>query len=515
MPSSNTTTAVKSTPAKGASAFYFGGGVLILASIAIFFVSTVHGIGILPDSVAYMRIGSAHHFAPLYTWILQSLAVFGIDIVDAAWWIGLALLIANIFLIILILNASLVGPVLVLFATSLVIYHPVFVEYHSVAMTEPLFFTLIFVAILAFGASVKRDARSGFILVGALVGLGMLARFSAAPLFPALAITRLCVGDHDMRTKMLDCGLMAAACVMVFGAWLAVSELTSGESTGRAFELAGNTNSAFWTTTLRSLSVMLLPAPAGSAVRGLFLALTGGAVIWAMAYYLWQWLRLPSRRRAEPAMLFPVVLILMSVFYAMFLLVSVTVQYRLNLTGRFLLPLYVFVTLATACVAGSLGFNFARSRSIAAILSAIAAVILASNIARSTIFTRSAHDTGLGYASQSWEQSPVLRAARDLSKDIAIYSNAPDLIALRLGRDTIYLPSRFNHLTGRDDGAETFEQELSEMRERLEKGNARVVIVDDVDWRDYLIGEKELLLAIPLARTGDLADGRIYEARIK
>ena len=210
-------------------------------------------------------------------------------------------------------------------------------------------------------------------------------------------------------------------------------------------------------------------------------------------------------------MLFPAILTLMSVFYALFLLVSVTIQYRLYLTGRFMLPLYVFATLATACAAGALGFSFERSRKAAAVLCAIAAVVLVSNVARSAMFTKSAHDKGLGYASLSWEQSPVLQAARALPKELAIYSNAPDLIALRLGRDTVYLPSRFNHITGRDDGAKTFEQELSDMREGLERGTARVVIVDGVDWRDYLIGEKELLLAIPLVRTADLEDGRIYQ----
>jgi hypothetical protein len=231
-----------------------------------------------------------------------------------------------------------------------------------------------------------------------------------------------------------------------------------------------------------------------------------------MAYFSWRWLRSPPERRSEPAMLVPAVLILLSVFYAMFLIVSVTIQYRLYMTGRFLLPLYVFATLATACAASALGFNFVRSRKVAAALCAIAAVVLVSNVARSAIFTKSAHDAGLGYASQSWEESPVLQAARNLPKDVAIYSNAPDLIALRLDRVSFYLPSRFNHITGRDDGPKTFDQELSEMRADLESGSARVVIVDPVDWRDYLIGEKELLLAIPLMRTADLADGRIYQA---
>lgn len=488
---------------------------LIFISSCIFVASTIHGIGILPDSVAYLRIGSAHHFAPLYTWLLQTISSLGVAIKDAAWWLGWAILVVNIALILRLLHLARLRPVLAVTVTALVVYHPVFVEYHSTAMTESLFFFFALASILAFLNAVASNTTTGFAFVGVLVGLGMLTRFAAAPLLPALAITRLVIGDDKWRRRIFDCAVMAAACVGVFGSWVILSELTSGESTGRALEFRGSPDATFWMTALRSASVMLLPAPVPSAVRFLFLAIASGAAAWAMARYVREWLRMPAGRRSEASTLIPIVLILVSLFYAAFLVLSVMIQYRLHLTGRFLLPMYVFVVLATATLFGGQRFRFTQSKTLTIALAAIAGVILTSNLARTTLFTKSAYDLGLGYASRSWTRSPVLQAADKLPEGAAIYSNAPDLIAFRLQRDATYFPARFNHLTGRDDGPKSFDDEMNELRSKLEHASTYLVIVDEVDWRDYLITEKELLQSVPLVEIAATSDGRIYGAPAK
>jgi 4-amino-4-deoxy-L-arabinose transferase-like glycosyltransferase len=485
---------------------------LIVVSSAIFIASTAHGIGILPDSVAYFRIGTAHHFAPLYTWLLQATSSLGLAINEAAWWLAWALLTANIVLILRLLHLARLGPTLAVIATALIVYHPVFVEYHSVAMTESLYFVLVLASLLVFPIAVTNGSRSGLALVGVLIGIGMLTRFAAAPLLPALMITRLLVGDGSLLNRVIDCVAMTAACVGVFGSWVVVSELTTGDSTGRAFEFLGSTDAAFWTATFRSASVMLLPAPMPSAARFLFLALASGAAVWAMARYVREWLRVAPDRRSDASALVPISLIFLAFFYAVFLIFSVMIQYRLNLTGRFLLPLYVFAALATASLFGNHSFKFPLSRTATILFAVIAGVVLTSNLARTALFTRSAYKSGLGYASATWAASPVLQAAEKLPAGLSIYSNAPDLIAFRLQRNASYLPVRFNHLTGRDDGPTTFHEEMNALRNNLDRANAYVVIVDGVNWRDYLISERELLLSIPLARLADLSDGRIYAA---
>jgi 4-amino-4-deoxy-L-arabinose transferase-like glycosyltransferase len=512
MPSANSPATTEVAVLKDANQPPFAYLAFIFVSSAIFIASTAHGIGILPDSVAYFRIGSAHHFAPLYTWLLQATSSLGLAINEAAWWLGWALLIVNIVLILRLLHLARLAPILAVIATAIIVYHPVFVEYHSVAMTESLFFVFVLASILVFPIAVTNGSRPGLALVGVLIGLGMLTRFAAAPLLPALAITRLLVGDGNLPRRVIDCVVMTAACVGVFGSWVVVSELTTGDSTGRAFEFRGSADVAFWIATFRSASVMLLPAPVPSAARFLFLALASGAAVWAMARYVREWLRVAPDRRSEAFTLVPIALIFLSLFYAAFLIFSVIIQYRLYLTGRFLLPLYVFAALATASLFGNHSFKFTLSRTTTIALAVIAGVILTSNLARTALFTKSAHELGLGYASATWAASPVLQAAEKLPEGVSIYSNAPDLIAFRLQRSATYLPARFNHLTGRDDGSKTFHEELSELRNNIDQANAYVVIVDEVNWRDYLITERELLLSVPLARIAAVPDGRIYAA---
>ncbi|MCA1367316.1 glycosyltransferase family 39 protein [Bradyrhizobium sp. BRP14] len=486
--------------------------VLSLAVSFLFFATTSHGIGILPDSVAYMRIGTARHFAPLYTWLLQTAALTQIDLVAAAWWLNWFLYVVNTVLILRLLFLAQLGPTWAALGTALIVGHPVFVEFHSVAMTEPLFIALTLASVLVFLRAMQDNRVASAALVGAIVGLGMLTRFAAAPLLPVFALLRLLAGGGGFARRLVDCAVMTAACGAVFGSWLVASELTSGDSTGRSLELLGNTDLAYWIRTVGSASAMLLPSAAGSAARFLFLALTSVAVVFVAVNYALAWLRLPPDQRAGPQALVPVVFSLLSILYLLFLIVSVMIQYRLNLTGRFLLPLYVFLALAAMTPFGAGRLSFSRRRELGIVLAGLATVIGASNLARTTVFTMSTYEAGQGYAHKIWSTSPVLASAAKLPANAAIYSNAPDLIEFRLRRSAAYIPRRFSHLSGRDEASMPFAQQMDAMRRRLTEGNAYVVFVYGVDWRDYLISENDLLNSVSLVEEETLADGRIYRS---
>lgn len=483
---------------------------LIVGSSCIFMAGTIHGIGILPDSVAYMRIGSAHHFAPLYTWLLQATTFFGAGITSAAWWLGWGSLVLNILLIYYFLQLTLRNSFSATVLAALIISHPVFQEMHAVAMTEPLYLALVLLSVLAFSAAEGRETKLRLALSGALLGLAMLARFAAAPALPALLLTRLLASHGSLTRRAIDCAVMTLTAVLVFGSWLVASELTSGESTGRSLEFLGRPDLDFWGTTLNAVSVMLLPAFLGFPVRLAFTILICGAVIWVLAGYARWWLRQPRADRSAPSLVIPAAFILISISYAGFLVLSVMLQYRLHLTGRLLLPFYVFVVLAVATACGARVYGFDPGRRLLAVLAVAVGCILASNLARTAIWTESAYRSGLGYASQDWASSPVLQAVSELPPGGVIYSNAPDLIAYRLQRQAEYLPKHFDHLTGRDDPARPFPEQLGDMRQSLEHGGAYVVFVDDVDWRDYLVTEEELLRSVSLVKIENLSDGRIF-----
>lgn len=483
---------------------------LSLVASLLYVATTFHGIGILPDSVAYMRIGTARHFAPLYTWLLEAATFVGIEITAAAWLLNWLLCVVNTLLVLKVLVTARLGPVPAALGTLLITCHPVFVEFHSVAMTEPLFLALVLTSVVLFLRVLQQGSEASAALVGAVTGLGMLTRFAAAPLLPTFAMLRLLAGGGSLTKRVFDCAVMIGVCALVFGAWLLASEATSGQSTGRTLELRGNPDAAYWLRTMGSAGTMLLPGALDYTARTAFLAVVGAAVILVAASHAREWLRLPRAQRALPEAALPVIFSLLSIFYTALLVASVWVQYRLYLTGRFFLPLYVFAALAAMTSFGAGKPNLLPRRKLAIVLAGLAVVIGASNLARTASFTITAYKSGQGYAHEMWSKSPILAAAARLPDGAAIYSNAPDLIEFRLKRSARYIPKLFNHLSGRDDASETFVQQMDAMHRQLEEGNAYVVLVDGVDWRDYLISEKDILASTPLIAEAALPDGRIY-----
>jgi hypothetical protein len=490
--------------------------VILLAVVSlVYLASTARGIGILPDSVAYMRIGAARHFAPLYTWLLQATTQTGIEITTAAWLLNGLLYVANTWLILKLLVMARLGTVAAALGTSLIVLHPVFVEFHAVAMTEPLFFAFALSSVVLFLRLLQQKSETRAAVVGGVIGLGMLTRFAAAPLLPTFAAVRLVAGGGDIKKRAIDCALMIGVCALVFAAWLITSEATTGQSTGRSFELRGEPDAAFWLRTIGSAATMLLPGAVDPSLRIAFLAVVVAAVTLVLTARARSWLRLTSDERAEPEAALPIVFGLLSIFYAALLIATVFIQYKLNLTGRFLLPLYVFVALAALTAFGAAGKNdLFPTRALAFALAGLAFAIGASNLARTAAFTIAANKSGLGYSHSMWSTSPVLAAAARLPVGATIYSNAPDLIEFRLKRSARYLPARINHLSGRDDGPETFAEQTDAMRRKLESENAYVVLVDGVDWRYYLISGKDILVSMPVVEEETLSDGRIYRGLI-
>ena len=287
----------------------------VTVSAILFLFNTRHGIGILPNSVAYMRLGSARHFAPLYTWLLQAVSWPGIDIVSAAKWLGFGLVVVNTVLVWWLLLGATASPTSAVVGTALVVFSPVFVQMHAVAMTEPLFLALFLCSLLLFLRGMDDQRRIWFGLAGALIGATMLARFAAAPIVAAFCLCRMLDRTRPLGQRLLDCMVLGLAAVAVFATWVSISELTSGQSTGRAFAFRGDPDVAEWLAGINSMSIMLLPSPVPAVARMAFLAFALATVLWASAPYVWRWIRGDVEDRSGWASL-PVVCALFILAYA-------------------------------------------------------------------------------------------------------------------------------------------------------------------------------------------------------
>ena len=479
----------------------------VVTSIAIFLLNTRHGIGILPDSVAYMQIGVARHFAPFYTWVLQAVAASGIDIVAGAKVLGLVLVGLNTFLTWqLILEAT--GSIRYAAAgTALIIASPVFVRMHSVAMSEPLFITLLLVALFTFVKGIAGRRLAWFATTGAVLGANMLTRFAAAPAIGALCLARLMHADRPFLRRLTDSFAIGVVSVVIFGAWAAASQLATGSSTGRVMAFRGDPDAAVWLTGLDSLSILLLPAPVPPGIRLAFLGLAAPAYIWVATRFARQWLRRPGSAALDPWFAVAGACVLFVISYIGFLVLTVYVQaYNVPLDGRAYLPLYMATVVSMTIMAA----RCPLPRRLSVTVAAVAAVVFASHMVRTAVLTSKSYANGVGYVDQAWASSSILGAVSQLPADARLYSNAPDVITFRLHRQAEYIPNRFNHITGSN---EPLAPQMAALREGLRQAHAYLVFVDRVDWRFYQVPEKELVDALSVTKIVEESDGRIYQIR--
>jgi hypothetical protein len=483
----------------------------VLASAIVFLLNTRHGIGVLPDSVGYMRMGPAGaRFGPVYTWLLEAFSTLGGGVVGAARALGFILVCVNSLLTWLLLIKATGSLPATALGAALILSSPVFVHLHSSAMSEPLFLTLTLLFFFAFVQLLETQSRVWVALAGLLAGAAMLTRFAAAPLVPTFILCRLLLPGQPLRRRAVDCAIMAAIALAAFAAWGLYSQLSTGHSTGRALAFYGNPDARRWLTGAIALASMLAPAELPRLLHFAFLLAALTATSYAAASYLRGCITRPAKRAADGYAAVPLLCAAFILFYALLLILAVHVEANLPLNTRYLLPVYVVaVLMASICAAQRRGAaRFTPAFRMA--LAAIAGCVLISNLTRTAMRTADAYAHGIGYADPRWSSSPMLQWVDALPEGATIYTNAPDLVSYRLQRPARFVPSRITRQTGEDDPANPLRRQVEEAASALAARDSYVVFFDRVDWRFYLASEAQLVRELGLALAVERADGRAY-----
>lgn len=483
---------------------------LILASAAIFFLNTNHGIGILPDTTRYMRLGPQSYDAPMYTWFLDGFVLSGIDIVTGAKILGFLLTIINSALVWQILIRGTDSNLYAAVGTALIVFSPHFVGGHAVAMSEPLFIFFVFCSLFAL---LKIFESGNWIWVaagGIVVALTALVRFSGVSLGPAFVVCLLVNPARRVGQRVLDVVIFSAVSSIVFFAWAIVSKLTTGQATGRALALYGNADAKRWLAGLETLSALLIPVQVPLPLRLAVLLFVIAGSAWLCIRYIGSILGRAAARKWGGNEIVPVYLALFSLFYIVFMIAALNIEANLPLNGRYALPFYVTTVMTMTIV-------FAHTRPVTGIqkiffyvFAAFTFVLLASHAARTVDRTREAYAQGIGYASVAWSVSPVIQAIKKLPDNATIYSNGPDVINYLTKRATLFIPFRIKRRTGIEDPANPLDRQLEDMGQRLAMGNGYVVFLNEIDWRFFLITEAELKQKLELVMIDERSDGRIY-----
>jgi hypothetical protein len=136
------------------------------------------------------------------------------------------------------------------------------------------------------------------------------------------------------------------------------------------------------------------------------------------------------------------------------------------------------------------------------------AIFLALQLINGVVWLRHSYANGIGFATETWRQSELLKFAKNTPASTPIVSNAPDFIYTLTGRRAAMIPHKVDPWT-RQPNSE-YEQALAIMREQLKQPNAVFVYFDDDQRTWYLPSIKELETNLPLGKIKAVSDGAIY-----
>ncbi len=490
--------------------------VLLLACLALAggVLGTHRGVGIWYDSIVYLNlIGTrtgAGAYAPMYTWVL-SLFSSPANVMDAARWMSVTLLVLNVLLVWFMLFRA-VRSSLLAFATALLVLSSKHVlNVHLYAQSEGLFVFFVLIALMTLSRYLETGRMAFFLVAGLSTGAATLTRFAGVPLIAVGFLSVLLFSHRSWRerlTRAVGLGVIGAA---PLAAWVLYSVTATGSSgTGREMAFLGNADTERFRQGVHALANFFVPTLPAKAEIGLLVVLA--AVLTGLTY---KYARAElshggvGQQRREYALL-PLVLALFVVLYLAFLVLSVFIEANLPLYARYMVPAYVVIVPLLTILIYRVLFS-GRSLRIAqrGAVALLVASLAVTSTARAGKWIADAYQEGLGYASRTWRESPIIAEVKKLDPSTLVYSNAADAILVLTGRHTRYIPTKYVMRTGKAPSV-PFLTQMEAMRADLVRNGGVVVFLDGRKERAHLASEKDLLTDLSLEQVMAVRDGRIY-----
>ena len=182
--------------------FWFGLALLAVIGMVVIYQITPMGMGMVNDSVAYLRgarnildgegytrfvgdgtLDPITHFPPMFSFAMVSLGVFGLDVIRAARVINILCFGLNVFLIGLIVyrmsGKSWFG---IAGAAFFMISEPL-LRIHTFALSEPLYLSIMCTALLLLTWQIERPRWYYVAAVGVLTSFAYLTRYVGVAMY--------------------------------------------------------------------------------------------------------------------------------------------------------------------------------------------------------------------------------------------------------------------------------------------------------------------------------------------
>ncbi len=501
-------------------------GLFAWLSAAGLAVCTVRGLGLSPDSTAY--VGAARslmnghgfslpseagaylpisHYPPLYSLLLTGVGLLGVDPLVGARWVNIICLTAIVGLGGLIVwraTASLFWSAMT--AVMMGMSYPVLLV-HTMVWSEPLFLVLLLVGVWALIHAIENCSWPALIAAALAAGLAVTVRYAGFAAVPAGLAALLWLSPQGRRQKWLSASVFLALSLAPIACWLLRNSIVAGSSTNRnwVFHPLGSDHwNQFLLTLSRWVTAVWHAAP---EVRLLVLVVSVAVVVGTWLLDRRQPVIGLVTRPDASVRVMAVCGFFVGGYFAMLFLTISFLDYQTPLDARILSPLLVFAVIVGATAAARwLGRQATFATALLAVLLMI--WLTSAQMALSVPWLTLVHDEGVGYNSRHWAESELLRHLRQVDGASRIVSNAPDVIYALLDRPSVMLPRKVHTDTRQPNSA--FAAEIETLRQSARNVPTLVVVFNSIGWRWYLPTADELGNLLPLQALLHAEDGTIF-----
>ncbi len=492
------------------------GVVYFLVGYSVGLYMNTEGIGVSPDSVAYIASarslvtgdglsvpngigepGPMTHFGPLYPGLLALFGFLGFDVVIAAKFLSAFFLGALLFIAAgLVYYATPKGSVAFLLAPLLLLASEDILEVHRYAFSEPLFFVLTSLGLFAFTRYLLVNERGPLIIALGFLGLAALTRYAGLAVVPTLFLGIILFRKTKPLKRLLSATTVSLLAALPLAVWFLRNWIRSGNPTDRGFAFHP-INMERLKKGLATVSNWILPGRITGTPREV---LTVIFLVGVFLIFLYTFLN-ARKKMARGAnenrdLILPAVFGLHTLCYTAMLFVTISfIDAQLSLTPRPLSPIYLLGWISLLSVLPS---SFKRKAwIIPSITTAGMLFILAFNSVHAAKLVSRAHaGSMMMYAGEGWQEAPIIQQVRRLPEGILIYSNGDDAVYFAAGKPAARLPQKVDPFT--QETNPMYRSEMDRMRNILADSEGVIVYFNGITWRGYLPSRQELEAVLPL-----------------
>ena len=475
------------------------------------------GLGVSPDSVAYLITAeqisegwgivphgdptrlATPHYPPLFPIVLAALRTVNEDLRAAARWLHVALAVVNVLLIAL-LGARAAGRAGGIVAAFVGLNGAV-LEAHAWLLSEPLALTFTLAGLILLSDALAPDAtparRRRFLLWAALAtGAACLTRYASLALLASGVLGIIVSARGRRRQGLIDAATFAAIAIAPLALWIVRNRFLTDTTVNRRLAWFGFDRHHL--EQLENTVARWFTLRPSSVVEALMAVLLAAAGAWITVIVLRRRAKADGAAEDAPpccrdfAPVRNAVLLPFIVCYAALVVVTVAFLDRSTpLDARILLPFQVVLVVLLVSVAMDL---LAPRRCWHAPAVAALLFLVTIGLGRSLALGRELAADGHGFSAGWWARSQTVRHVATLPSWTVLYSNAPEVLYVHLGRHAHLLPRAYDA-----DGAR-----------RMRWEDATIVWFSRYRRGGTLQAEQEFVRRMGLNRAARLSDGAVY-----